>query len=190
LYAKKTAEMNRYILRPSPQQVGWLKRRGTYMKRTKCLSLCNPTHWFIPMCPSVPTATRDEIRRTLQRRSARGSTAACHILLDNGGRTSTRNDCKSYNGGTSREKIESASGSFAKTRGTDLWPLLPTLSTLRNRGRGDIQLLGPPNPGTPLSSALVTLLLLHRPEESGADLSRGIFDETRRDRANKIVVRV
>ena len=108
-----------------------------------------------------------------------GSTPTYCILLDSGGRTSTRNGRKSYNGETSRKKIESVSGFFARTRGTDLWTLLPTLSALRNRGRGDIQILGPPNSGTPLSSALVTFLLLHGPEESDADFSRRIFDETR-----------
>ena len=129
------------------------------------------------------------IRRTLRRWSAQGLTATGCILLDSDGRTSTHNGHKSYNGETSREWIESVSIFSAKTRGTDLRSLLPTLSTLRNGGRGYIQLLGPPNSGAPLSSALVTLLLLHGPEESGADLSRGVFDETRRDRANEVVVR-
>jgi len=118
-----------------------------------------------------------------------GSTATCCILLDSDGRTSARSGRKSYNGGTSRERIESASKFSAKTRGTDLRSLLPTLPALRDGGRSYIQLLGPPNSGALLSSALVTLLLLHGPEESGADLSGGIFDETRRDCANEVVVR-
>ena len=60
LYAKKTAEMKRYILHLSPQQLVGLKRRRAYMKRTKCRSLCSPTHWLIPRYPSIPAATRDE----------------------------------------------------------------------------------------------------------------------------------
>lgn len=43
-----------------------------------------------------------------------GLPGAYRILLDNGGRTSTRNGYKSYNDETSREKKESVSGLFIR----------------------------------------------------------------------------
>ena len=115
-------------------------------------------------------------------------TATYCILLDSGGRTSIHNGRKSCNGGTSREKRESAPGLLVNAIGTDLWSLLPTLSALRRGGGGDIQLLGPPDSSTTRSSVVVTLFLLDGPEEPGPELSRRIFDETWRDRAGKVVV--
>lgn len=117
-------------------------------------------------------------------------TVTCCTLLDSGGRTSTRSGCKSYNGETSREEKESASVPSANTPGTDLWSRLHALSAVRGRSWGDIQALGPPDPRTPQGSAHVMLLLLYRPEKSGADLSWWIFNETRQNRAGKVVVRV
>lgn len=71
------------------------------------------------------------------------------------------------------------------TLGTDLRPYLPTLSALRSRGEGYVQLLGPPDSRTSQSSAL---LLLHGPEKPGSGLSRRIIDETGRNCAGEIVV--
>ena len=42
------------------------------------------------------------------------STVVYYILLDSGGRTSIRNDCKSYNGETSREKKDSVPSWFVR----------------------------------------------------------------------------
>jgi len=71
-----------------------------------------------------------------------------------------------------------------------LWSHLPTLSTLRDRSGGHIQVFGPPDSWTSQNPTLARLLSLHGPEESGADLSWRIFSETGWNRADKVVVRV
>lgn len=117
-----------------------------------------------------------------------GRTTGHCILLDNGGRTSARNGCKSYNGETSREKKRISVWFVRKCAGTHLWSLLPTLSALGNISGGDNQVLGPPDSRTPQNPPWLMLLLLYGPEESGTDLSWRIFNETRWDRANEVVV--
>ena len=70
--------------------------------------------------------------------------------------------------------------------GAYLRAVLCALSTLRNRSGGYIQVLGPPDPGQ--AHGLFRLPLLHGPEESGAPLPWGIFDETGRNGADEVVM--
>lgn len=74
--------------------------------------------------------------------------------------------------------------------GAYLWAVLPTLSTLRDRSGGDVQVLGPPDSRVSQTYVLLTSLLLHGPEESGASLSWRILDETRWNSTDEVVVRV
>lgn len=81
-------------------------------------------------------------------------------------------------------KVQHAKAFLLKTKGTYLRSVLSTLLTLRNGGRGDVQRLGPPDS----RNVLVTSLLFHGPEESRATLPWGIFDETRWNGTNEVVV--
>lgn len=74
--------------------------------------------------------------------------------------------------------------------GTYLRSGLQTLSTLRERSGGDVEVLGPPDAGTVQADVLCTFLLLHGPEESGAALPWQIVNETRWNGTDEVVVRI
>lgn len=111
-------------------------------------------------------------------------------LLGNGGRTSIRSGCRSYNGETSRGREESMSSSFVETMETYFRSVLPAPPTFRKRSGGDVEVLGPPDSGTVQAYVLVTFLLLHGPEEPGTALPWWILDETRWNSTGKVVVRI
>ena len=116
LYAKKTVETNRYVLYLPPQQVSWLKGRRNLHEENEMPFVVQPHALVDPYWhSSMPTASREKNQAHTAAIVSTGPTAVYWILLGSGGRTLTRNDRKPYNGETSREKSESASGSLAST---------------------------------------------------------------------------